>query len=320
MTSIALAAGAKPHTLQRLLTVSGKPIYAFVSPTPLYKTLSTSLSSGSQKANVKALQEALKYAGYFSGAANGDFGSATKTALEGWQAAQGLSKTGKITRSRFVWVPAGATIESWSVSRGSTVSDTTALATVGFPRELVVEAEVSEADLSSLKIGQQASCTIDGQTSDPFAGTITSISATSDSSSSSSSSSETTEYAIDLAPRSLPSLAKSGMSGSLTVALAKRANVLVVPLSAVTTSSSASFVRVMMNGKPVYREVTIGMETSSLAQITSGLAAGEVVVTGTYSTSSSTTSTSTGGGLGGLSGGGFQRRTSGASSGSAGAP
>ncbi len=36
-------------TLQRLLTISGKPMFAFVSATPLYKTLSTSLASGTQR-------------------------------------------------------------------------------------------------------------------------------------------------------------------------------------------------------------------------------------------------------------------------------
>jgi peptidoglycan hydrolase-like protein with peptidoglycan-binding domain len=303
--------GAKPHTLERLLSISGKPLYAFVSATPLYKTLSTSLPSGSQKANVKVLQEALKQAGYYSGAANGDFGSATRTAFEDWQGAHGLTKTGKVTRSRFVWMPSGATIESWSVSRGSTVSRTTALATVDFPRELSVEAQVDESDLSSLKVGQRASCTIDGQIGDAFAATISSISTEATSSSSSSSSSSTSQYAVDFAPRGLPVLAKSGMTGSLTVTVDKRTNVLVVPSSAITTSLSGSFVQVMMNGKPVYRQVTIGLETSSLVQITAGLAAGEVVVTGTYGNSSSSTSS----GFGGFSGGGFPRPTSGGFSG-----
>ncbi len=46
-----------------------------------------------------ALQRALKTAGYFSGTINGDFGSSTKTALEDWQGAHGLSETGEVTTS-----------------------------------------------------------------------------------------------------------------------------------------------------------------------------------------------------------------------------
>jgi macrolide-specific efflux system membrane fusion protein len=178
---------------------------------------------------------------------------------------------------------------------------------------------VSQADISSLKFGQKAALTIDGETSDPFTGTITSIASQPASSGSSSGSSSTVEYTVDLAPHDLPSLAKSGMTGSLTVTIASRSNVLVVPTSAVSGTSSASFVRVMQNGTPSYRQVTTGMATSSLTQITSGLVAGEVVVTGTYTNSATTNaSTTTGSGFGGLGGfsggGGFIRRSSGGTS------
>ena len=282
-------------------------------------TLSTSLASGDQRSNVAALQRALKAAGYFTDTVNGEFGATTQTALEDWQAAQGLSETGEVTTAQFVWVPQGATIESWNVSLGGSVSTNTALATIDYPRDLVAQAPVPQADISSLKVGQKAALTIDGVTSDPFSATITSIAnqpSSSSSTGSSSSSSSTVDYTVDLVPHGLPSLAKSGMTGSLTVTIASRSNVLLVPTSAVSGSSSASFVRVMTNGTPTYRQVTTGMTTSSLTQITSGLTAGEVVVTGTYTNSATTnsgTSTTGGfGGLGGFSGGGsFRRSTSG---------
>ena len=322
VTGIAFAAGATPRTLQHLLTISGKPIYAFVSSAPLYETLSTSLSSGAQKSNVAVLQHALKADGYFTGTINGDFGATTQTALEDWQGAHGLTKTGEITTSQFVWVPKGAIVEAWNVSLGGRVSSATALASVDFPRDLIAQTLVTQADISSLKVGQKATLTIDGATSDPFTATITSISSQ-PASSSSSGSSSAVDYTVDLAPHGLPSLAKSGMTGSLTVTIASRSNVLLVPTSAVSGSSSASFVRVMQNGTPTYRQVTTSMTTSSLTQITSGLTPGEVVVTGQY-TNSATSSTSTGsglgglGGLGGFGGGGFRRSTGGSTSGGSG--
>ncbi len=327
VTHIALAAGATPHTLERLLTISGKPIFAYVSTTPLYKTLSTSLSSGTQKTNVATLQRALKAAGYFSGSVNGKFGTTTKTALKKWQSHQGVSKTGKITTSRFIWVPKGAAIESWSVGLGSRVGSSTALATIYYPRDLIAQAPVAQADISALKVGQKATLTINGATSDPFTATITSIASepTSSSSSTTASSSNTVEYTVDLAPHGLPSLAKSGMTGTLVVTIAKRSNVLVVPTSAISGSSSSTFVRVMSSGKPVYRQVTTGMATSSLTQITSGLTAGEVVVTGQYtnsakSSTSTSTSTGTGTGLGGGSFPGASGGFPGAGGGSGGFP
>ena len=186
-------------------------------------------------------------------------------------------------------MPKGAAIESWNVGLGGSVSSSTALATIDFPRDLVAEALVTQADISSLKVGQKAALTIDGETSDPFTATITSISSQPASSSSSGSSSSTAEYTVDLAPAQ-PAVARQvGHDRLAHRHHRERSNVLLVPTSAVSGSSSASFVRVMLNGTPTYRQVTTGMATSSLTQITSGLTAGEVVVTGTYTNSASST-------------------------------
>ena len=53
-------------------------MFAFVSPTPLWKNLSTSLASGSQQVNVTVLQRALKAQGYYKKAITGRFTSATE--------------------------------------------------------------------------------------------------------------------------------------------------------------------------------------------------------------------------------------------------
>ena len=82
-----------------------------------------------------------------------------------------------------------------------------------------------------------------------------------------------------------------------------------MPTTAVSGSSTTSFVRVMQDGKPIYRQVQTGMATSSYTEITSGLAVGETVVTGQYTdgaTSTGTTSTTQSRGTSGFPGaGGF---------------
>jgi macrolide-specific efflux system membrane fusion protein len=309
VTHIWLRAGATPHTLQRLLTVSGTQVYAFVSPTPLWKNLSTDLATGSQRANVAALQRALKKGGYYTGTINGDFTSATATAYEAWQADHGMTKTGVVSVTRFVWIPTGSIITSWSVNPGNRVSSGTALASVVAPNELSATALVSQADIASLKVGQKAQMTIDGYTSDTFTGTVSYISSQ-PASSSSASSSSSAQYSITIRPRGLPKVAKSGMTGTLEIVIAQRKNVLLVPTSAVSGTGTTSYLRVMMNGSPQYRQVQTGMATSSYTQITSGLTAGEVVVTGQYTdnaTSGSSTGTngSNGGGLFRQGGGSF---------------
>ncbi len=291
VTGLALAAGQTPRTLQRLLTVSGKPIYAFVSEAPLYETLSTSLTTGKDATNVAALQRALKSAGYFSGAVNGDFGTTTKTALEAWQAARGLSQTGTVTTARFVWVRSGGELSSWSVGLGSAVSSGTSLATIVFPRPLVATASVSQADIPALKVGEKAELTVSSTSSVSFVGTIAAIGTEPTSSSSTSATSSTTTVSYDVTFRlaSVPAAVKSGMSGTLVVTIAKRSNVLIVPTAALT---GVSYVRVMTHGRPVYRRVSTGMATSAYTQITSGLTAGDVVMTGTYSSAAKTTTAS----------------------------
>ena len=298
VTHVGLPVGATPRTLERLLTVSGKPVFAFVSSSPLYKTLSIDLSSGSQVANVKALQRALKGRGYYTGSVSGAFGSSTETALKAWQADQGLSQTGQITTSRFVWVPKGCVLYSWSVDLGSRVGSGTALATVGAPRDLIAQALVSQADIASLKVGQKAQLTIDGYTSGAFTATISSIGNQPASSSSSVGSSSSTEYTVTLRPHGMPKLARSGMTGTLEVVIAQRKNVLLVPTSAVSGTSTVPYVRVMMNGVPALRQVQTGMATSAYTQIIGGLTAGEVVITGQYSNTAASTTTGGSGGFG----------------------
>ena len=311
VTALNADIGQSFNTLQPLLSASGSPLYAFVSSTPLYENLSTSLTAGTDEANVEALQTALQAKGYYTGSIDGTFGTDTQTALEDWQAAEGLSETGILDISQFVWVPKGAVLESWSVGIGSRLSGNTSLASVVFPRQLEAQAQVSQADIDSLKVGEKAELTISGVSAASFPATITFIDSqpASSSSSAASGSSSSVDYNVNLQPQDLPTVARLGMTGTLTITLAQRNNVLLVPTSAVSGSTSSSYVRVMINGAPAYRQVTTGMTTSSLTQITSGLASGEVVVTGTYTnaaTSSSTTTTGSGlSGLGGLGGAGF---------------
>ena len=315
VTRISLPVGARPRTLERLLTVSGKPAFAFVSATPLYKDLSTSLSGGAQRVNVLALQAALKKRGYFKGSLSGDFTSATASAYEDWQADQGMSRTGVVDITRFAWVPKGSVVTAWNVSLGGNVSAGTALASVVSPNDLAAQALVSQADIASLKVGQKAQMTIDGYTSDTFTGTITYISSQpSSSTSAAGSSSSSTQYSITVRLHGTPKVARSGMTGTLKIIIAQRTNVLLVPTSAVSGTSTTTYVRVMMNGKQAYRQVQTGMATSSYTQITGGLTAGEVVVTGQYTNGATSTGTSGAGslsnlrrstGTGGLPAGGF---------------
>jgi multidrug efflux pump subunit AcrA (membrane-fusion protein) len=99
------------------------------------------------------------------------------------------------------------------------------------------------------------------------------------------------------------------MTADVTITTASASGVLAVPAAALRGTAGNYTVLVMTAaGTPEARPVTVGLITSSLVEVKSGLNAGEVVVTGTSSTQRTTTGT---GGAGGLvvpggGGGGFR--------------
>ena len=56
---------------------------------------------------------------------------------------------------------------------------------------------------------------------------------------------------------------------------------LLVPVDAIHKSDDGkSYVTVLQNGQQVEREITIGLKNETYAEVKSGLAAGEIVVSG----------------------------------------
>jgi multidrug efflux pump subunit AcrA (membrane-fusion protein) len=109
-----------------------------------------------------------------------------------------------------------------------------------------------------------------------------------------------------------PATLRAGMTADVTITTAAATGVLAVPAAALRGGNDNYTVLVMTGtAAPEARPVTVGLITSSLVEIKSGLTAGDVVVTGTSSTQRTTTGT--GGGGGGLTvpgggGGGFGGR------------
>jgi multidrug efflux pump subunit AcrA (membrane-fusion protein) len=97
-----------------------------------------------------------------------------------------------------------------------------------------------------------------------------------------------------------------GMSAEVSITISEADNVLAVPAIAVSGTSSTGYsVRVLTStGTVETRSVQVGLMTDSLAEITSGLTAGESVVTGTSADQvTTTTTTNRNGGFPGVQGG-----------------
>lgn len=164
--------------------------------------------------------------------------------------------------------------------------------------DLQVTAEVVESDLTSMKLGQTAAVTI-GAIDAGVTGTVSAIAPTA----STASNTGVVSYPVTVTLTDAPATVRSGMTADVTITIDSATGVLAVPATALRGSAGAYTVLVLgTDGQPVSQAVEVGLVTSSLAEITSGLTPGQEVVTG-VSTAQTGTSTGSGGGFGG---GGFE--------------
>jgi HlyD family secretion protein len=168
--------------------------------------------------------------------------------------------------------------------------------------DLEVAASVTESDLPSIALGQDVTVTVTALATD-VTGKVALINQTP-----ATSNSGVVSYGILVTLPDAPKGTVPGMSAQISVTTASAPNVLAVPAIALQEAADGSYsVRVLDgSGQPESVPVTVGLISSSLAEVKSGLSAGEAVVTGTATartgTGSSTTSTR---GLNGGFGGGF---------------
>jgi RND family efflux transporter MFP subunit len=165
-----------------------------------------------------------------------------------------------------------------------------------------VTADVVESDVASMEVGQDATVNV-GAIDAAIQGTVSAIAPTAGTSSGSSS---VVSFPVTVTLTGAPAALRPGMTADVTIVSASATNVLTVPSAALRGTTGSYRVQVMgADGVPVNRTVTVGLVTSTTAEITDGLTAGEVVVTGTTAERNATTNANGGfGGFGGGAGGG----------------
>jgi hypothetical protein len=166
-----------------------------------------------------------------------------------------------------------------------------------------LEVSLSESDINSVKVGQQATVTVNAASGEEVAGKVIDIGVLS-SSSSSSGTASAVSYPVTIALTQTTRGLRAGMSATAEIVTAQASGV-VVPSGALQGSS----VTVVRNGRKTTQRVETGVAGDSATQVISGLNAGDqVVVTSASATAgaSATGSSSSTGGTGtrsGLSGG-----------------
>jgi macrolide-specific efflux system membrane fusion protein len=202
--------------------------------------------------------------------------------------------------------PADGTVTAVNVTAGADVPSGAAITMA--TSDYQVTAEVVESDIAAMRLQQPATVTISAIGAD-LDGIVTAIAPTA--SSSSGSSSSVVSYAVTVSLTKPPATLRPGMTADVTITTASASGVLAVPAAALRGAAGNYTVLVMTSsGTPEAHAVTVGLITSSLVEIKTGLSAGDIVVTGTSSTQRSASGTGIGGGGGnfvvpGGGGGGF---------------
>ena len=150
-----------------------------------------------------------------------------------------------------------------------------------------IKAKVDETDIGNIRIGQEATFTVDAFTDKKFTARVSKISQTDvtnswDTSSSASSASSSTSviyYYVTLDVDDPENLLLPAMTARVVINTADRNDALVVPLSTLKTDAAGSYVLVLQeDGTQETRYVETGIYSDEYVEILGGLSEGERVV------------------------------------------
>lgn len=201
--------------------------------------------------------------------------------------------------------PAAGVVTAVAIMDGDDAATGAAITMIS--SDLRVSTSVVESDIAAIKVGQDASVSVSALDAS-LQGHVTSI----DPVATSGGSNGVVSFAVKVALDSPPAGLRPGMTADITIVAASATNVLSIPSRALSGSAGSYTVRVVAaDGTAVTRQVDVGLVTSSLAEIRSGLQAGELVVTGTSTSQNAVTNAGGGGAFPGgggtiVRGGGFR--------------
>lgn len=173
-----------------------------------------------------------------------------------------------------VTAPVAGHVRTVSTAVGASAS---AVATIGAGRALAA-VDVNENQIAEVQRDQTVRLAF-GASDGTVTGTVTDIAQLAD------DSSGVRRYRVLVAPDSLPTSSRIGMTVSATIDIARHTGVVSVPAAAVDTQGGHDTVQVVgAEGAIRTVRVTIGLVGDSTVEITSGLTAGQRVVIGSTGT------------------------------------
>lgn len=169
-----------------------------------------------------------------------------------------------------VIAPVSGTLVSLSATENGYVSASMPVAVINGAEQMKITVSVSEALVPKLAIGDQADVAVSAAGAQ-FSGTVRSVEK--------AANMQTQLYTVTLSVPAEVSGLLPGMFAEVTFHTDRADGVITVPSQAILTSGETRYVFVVEDGTAKYVEVTLGMMGSGVTEITSGLTAGQQLVT-----------------------------------------
>ncbi len=173
-------------------------------------------------------------------------------------------------RAPVAGVVATLTGQAGEASSGTSANPFLSIANV---TSLQLHGTVGEADVAKLRLGQVATVAVDAVgTATRMTGRVALIDPVA------TIQQGVPVYGVDVALDVPNAAVRPGMSGTASVILASRANVLTVPNLAIRTSGGRRGIQVLRDGQAADTEVVFGIASDTVTEIVSGLEEGDLVV------------------------------------------
>ena len=195
--------------------------------------------------------------------------------------------------------PFAGTITQVNVKTGDLVSSGESAFRIDDLASIYVDLQISEMDLTSLKVGQPATLEFDAIPDKEYTGEVTEIGMVG------TVSQGVVNYPVTVRVKNSDENIRPGMTSSVTIVVDQRENVLTVPNRAIRTTGSQRTVTVLFEGQQITVPITVGLTNDTLSEVISNqLREGDVLVIN-GSTATTTSSNNQNGGAFNRPGGGL---------------
>ena len=175
--------------------------------------------------------------------------------------------------SLVIMAPFAGVVSAVSVEEGRSVNANAAILEIVDPTVAEVDARLDEIDVLTVREGAEATVSLDGLPGAQLPGVVTSISRTGD------NQQGVVTYPVQIAVRTPPFLQlREGLSATASIILQQELSVLLIPSTAIAGTIAQPTVLVSLDGEVTERAVTLGASDGFWTVVTSGVTAGEQLV------------------------------------------